>query len=208
MRILQLHIENAATVLEEALQVLRSGGVILYPTDTLYGLGADALSDEAVDKVYAVKAREKGKPVYAILSDVSEAEKYAEIGDRARALAERFLPGPLALVLKKREGIDTGIARGIDTFGIRIPKHGFCTALARAFQKPFTTTSANSAGKLPERSVVEILEQLGDGASYIDLVIDAGPVKDTTPSTIVDVSSGALEIIREGAIPASKVLSV
>lgn len=208
MRTIVLTDANLKEVVEEARTVLLGGGVMLYPTDTLYGLGADALSDVAVEKVYAVKAREKGKPVYSVVSSIEAAEAYAEVGERARVLAEHFLPGPLALVLKKKEGVEGGVARGLDTFGIRIPKHSFCMELARAFGKPFTTTSANVAGKLPERSVPEILEQLGDRASAIDLVIDGGPVKDTTPSTIVDLSSGALEVLREGAIPLSKVLSV
>lgn len=207
MKILQLKKENADTVLEEALQVLRSGGVILYPTDTLYGLGADAFSDTAIDKVYAIKAREKGKPVYAIVETIEVAERYAEVTETARTLIEKFLPGPLALVLQKKQGIEGGVARGMDTFGIRIPNHAFCLALAQKFGKPYTTTSANIAGKLPERSVEGILEQLGDRASFIDLVIDGGDVKDTTPSTIVDVSSGIPEVIREGAIPSSQIFS-
>ncbi len=207
MRILQLNIENVDTVVEEVLQVLRSGGVILYPTDTLYGLGADAFSDFAIDKVYAIKARERGKPVYAVVENITVAETYGEVTETARTLAEKFLPGPLALVLQKKQGIEGGIARGMDTLGIRIPNHAFCLALAQKFGKPYTTTSANIAGKLPERSVDHILEQLGEGASFIDLVIDGGEVKDTTPSTIVDVSSGIPEVIREGAILSSQIFS-
>lgn len=207
MKILQLKKENADTVLEEALQVLRSGGVILYPTDTLYGLGADAFSDTAIDKVYAIKARERGKPVYAVVENIDVARQYGEVTETARTLIEKFLPGPLALVLQKKQGVEGGIARGMDTFGIRIPNHVFCLALAQKFGKPYTTTSANIAGKLPERSVSGILEQLGERASYIDLVIDGGEVRDTTPSTIVDVSSGIPEVIREGAIPSSQIFS-
>lgn len=208
MRTLTITPESLEECVREARAVLEGGGVILYPTDTLYGLGTDALSDAAVDKVCAIKAREPGKPIYSIVSDMAAAEACAEVTEKARDLAKRFLPGPLSLILKKKQGIETGVARGMDTFGIRIPKHDFCLALARAFGKPFTTTSANIAGKLPEHSTPQILEQLGDRASKIDLVIDAGAVKGAKPSTIVDVSTGALELVREGAIPAQHILDI
>jgi L-threonylcarbamoyladenylate synthase len=189
----------------KAAQVLASGGVILYPTDTLYGLGADALSDGAVASVYAIKGRDEGKPIHAIVADMQMAARYAEVNDLAGKLAAKFLPGPLTLILKKKAGIDTGIARGKATFGIRIPDDGFCLALAHEFGHPFTTTSANGAGQRPERSVGAILSQLGESAALIDLIIDAGELPERLPSTVVDVSNGEIAIIREGAIAASDV---
>ncbi|OGG73087.1 threonylcarbamoyl-AMP synthase [Candidatus Kaiserbacteria bacterium RIFCSPLOWO2_01_FULL_53_17] len=191
-------------IVNRAADILRSGGVILYPTDTLYGLGADALSDTAVKKVRQIKGRDEGKPIHAIVADLAMAVEYAEVNDVARKLATKFLPGPLTLILKKKAGIKTGIAKGINTFGIRIPDNRFCLDLAQEFRKPFTTTSANLAGTKPERSVEKILTQLGERAELIDLVIDAGDPPagggERLPSTVVDVSEGELKILREGTI--------
>jgi L-threonylcarbamoyladenylate synthase len=188
-----------------AAQVLATGGIILYPTDTLYGLGADAFSDSAVDKIYAVKGREIGKPIHCIVADVASLQGYGEMNDAARSLAQRFLPGPLTLILKKYPGIDGGIAREMETIGIRIPADAFCTALALAFARPYTTTSANISGMKPELSVDRILAQLGERASLIDLIIDAGTLPERLPSTVVDVSSGEPAILREGAIPSAEI---
>jgi len=195
-------------VAEKAADVLRSGGVILYPTDTLYGLGADALSDEAVAKLYAIKGRDEKKPVHAIVADMEMVGRYAEINEPARRLAEKFLPGPLTLILKKCAGIDTGIAKGMDTFGIRIPASELCLEIARTFGKPYTTTSANLAGQKTGCSVESILAQLGERASLIDLVIDAGELPERMPSTVVDVSSEEMKILRKGVISSSEIYGV
>ncbi len=191
-----------------AAALLASGGVILYPTDTLYGLGADALSDEAVAKIYAIKGRDEKKPMHAIVADVAMAARYGEMNPLAQKLAEHFLPGPLTLILKKYEESNTGIARDIDTFGIRIPDNDFCSALAQAFDRPFTTTSANVSGAIPARTIDEIVMQFGAEASLIDLAIDAGVLPSRTPSTIVDASDGTAKILREGAISVSDIDSV
>jgi len=184
----------------KAAAVLRSGGVILYPTDTLYGLGADALSDAAVAKVREIKGRDAQKPIHAIIADVEMANRYGEVNEKAFALMCAYMPGPLTLILKKKAGIDTGIGKGMGTFGVRIPDNQFCVDVARIFGNPFTTTSANAAGAEPERSIEKILTQLGEKADLIDLVIDAGEMPERLPSTVVDVSSGEAKVLREGAI--------
>lgn len=188
---------------QKAAAILEAGGVILYPTDTLYGLGADALSDEAVAKIYAIKGRDEKKPIHAIVADADMANRYGEVHEKAFALMCAYMPGPLSLVLKKRPSVDTGIGKGIDTFCIRIPDNRFCLDLAHAFGRPYTTTSANCAGMEPARDVASILKQLGEKAGMIDLVIDAGELPLKAPSTVVDVSSGEVQVLREGAIPAS-----
>lgn len=195
------------SAIEKAVAVLRAGGIVLYPTDTLYGLGADALSDEAVAKICKIKEREEKKPIHAVVADMAMAAEYGEVHDYARMLAEQFLPGPLTLVLAKKTGVNTGIAQHIDTFGIRIPNHGFCLELAHAFGKPYTTTSANIAGAENNRSVDAILEQLQDHAGLIDLVVDAGELAVSEPSTVVDVSKPEPVIVREGAISAGDIWS-
>lgn len=186
--------------------VLRQGGVILYPTDTVYGLGADALSESAIAKVYDIKSREARKPLHAVVSDLEMAARYAEVNDIARTLAERFLPGPLTLVLKKKADADPAMSKGRNEFAVRIPKNDFCLELARSFGQPYTTTSANVSGEESKNTPAEILTQLGDKASLIGLVIDAGELAGSQPSTIVTCVSGFPSILREGAIPASAIL--
>jgi L-threonylcarbamoyladenylate synthase len=209
--------ENRQEAVARASAVLGSGGVILYPTDTLYGLGADAFSDEAVAKVYSIKGRDEKKPIHCIVLDIQTAQRYTEVNDLARKLAEKFLPGPLTLVLKKsaqgrsalggKSQVDSGIGRDTYTIGIRIPQNEFCLELARTFG-PYTTTSANVAGAEGLRSVPEILAQLGEHASMIDLAIDAGELPQRKPSTVVDVSSSEVKILREGAISAAEISQV
>lgn len=204
MQTITLTKTNIHEAVARAADVLRSGGVILYPTDTLYGLGADAFSDEAVAKVYAIKGRDEKKPIHCVVADLAMAENVAYVNEPARSLAARFLPGALTLVLKKKP-TDAGIAKGMSTIGIRIPDNEFCLELARVFG-PFTTTSANIAGAEDQRSAESILQQLGERASGIELVIDADELPERKPSTVVDVSSGSAGVLREGAIPAADIL--
>ncbi|MDO8522117.1 MAG: L-threonylcarbamoyladenylate synthase [bacterium] len=215
MEVLNLKKQGITACVKNVVKELRSGGVILYPTDTLYGLGADALSDKAVGKIYELKGRDKRKPIHAIVADIKMMEKYAEVPDMARMLAKEFLPGPLTLILKKKKGVKTGVAKGISKIGFRVPNNPFCLALAKKFGKPITTTSANRAGCKTECTVKEILEQLSGAEKKIGLVVDAGelpkrrlqvpPQPAGQPSTVVDLTGTEPVILREGAIPVADI---
>lgn len=197
---------------KRAVEVLRAGGVVLYPTDTLYGLGADALSDAAVEKIYDIKGRDEKKPIHAIVADVTMAEKYGKVNDAVHKLAERF-GGAVTLIVEKMD-TDSGILRGVETFGFRIPNNAFCIAFAKAFGGPITATSANKSGATAARRVEDILAQLGlsaqagESAQKIDLIIDAGELPERKPSTVVDCSGPSPKILREGAVSASDIDSV
>ncbi len=205
MDVLSLIEDNGRGCAARAANVLRTGGVILYPTDTLYGLGADALSDVAVEKVYSIKGREEGKPMHAIVADLEMAGRYGEIDDRVRLLAQKFPKGKITFVVKKKAGANTGIVRDGNTFGFRIPDNEFCIAMLRAFDGPITATSANKSGEAPESSVEKILEQLGASAEGIALAIDGGAISGGLASSVVDLSAGEVRILREGAIPAVEI---
>lgn len=185
---------------------LDADGVILYPTDTVYGLGADAFSDEAVEKIYAIKGRDPQNPISCVVADLETAAEFVEVNDVARKLAEKFLPGPLTMILKKKKEITGGIARGIDTIAIRIPRNEFCLTLARAYGRPFTTTSANLSGLPTGSTVDEILEQLGETSQLIDLSIDGGRLEDRKPSTIIDLATGLPSVLRTGVISEEEIL--
>ena len=214
MEVMHLDGTNREHLANRAAEVLRAGGVVLYPTDTLYGLGADALSDAAVAKIYAIKVREEKKPIHAIAADIEMVSRYAQLSDIGAVLAKNFWPGALTLLFKKKQGVDSGIAKDIETIGFRIPDNEFCIALAREFGGPITATSANRSGEQPQRNIEAILKQLAAGsysnvlqktAIGIDLIVDAGELPARMPSTVVDVSADKPMILREGAIPASEI---
>lgn len=202
VRVKETGIEAAAA---RAAGELRSGKIVIMPTDTLYGVAVDAFSNEAVDRVYDLKGRDEHKPIHCIVRDLETASEYAKIDPIARVIADRFLPGPLTIVVRKKDSIETGIGRNIATIGIRIPNEPFCLALAAKFERPFTTTSANKSGMPPEFSIGAIVSQFGSDATKIDLVIDAGELPRRAPSTIVDISNGDVVILREGAVSAADI---
>ena len=136
------------------------------------------------------------------------AEEYADVSDDARLLAKKFFPGPLTLILKKKSAFMHGIARGIETIGIRIPDNEFCLSLASSFGRPFSATSANISGQPSFLSVDAILEQFDNSIHTIDLVIDAGELPPSKPSTVVDLSQAESLILREGAIEPSDIWNV
>jgi L-threonylcarbamoyladenylate synthase len=208
MEVLKLSASTLDKCVARAAEVLRAGGVVLYPTDTLYGLGADAFSDEVVAKIYKIKGRDEGKPIHALVDTIEMAERYAELTDDARLLAERLLQGQVTFILRKKVGVDAGIARGITTFGFRIPDNDFCLDLVRALGTPVTATSANKSGEKPECSVEKILAQLGEQANYIALVIDADELPPSEPSSVMDLSGEEPVLLREGAIAAAEIWKV
>ncbi|MBI4088385.1 threonylcarbamoyl-AMP synthase [Candidatus Kaiserbacteria bacterium] len=196
---------NIEGVADRAADALRSGGVVLYPTDTLYGLGADAFSDEAVGKIYDIKGREEGKLIHAIVANVEMAGRYGEVNDLGRALVRELPPGKVTLIVCKKQDIDSGICRAVSTFGFRIPDNEFCLKLLRSFGGPITATSANKSGETPPRDIKTILAQFGEGAKNIDLAVDAGRLPAGKPSTVVDLTSPEPVILREGAVSAADV---
>ena len=207
MKIRKLGPDTLEACAAEASDVLKAGGVILFPTDTLYGLGADALSDEAVQKIYDIKGRDEKKPIHGIASDVNMLEVYGVLSDIGRTIAQRFFPGPLTLILEKRPEFDSGITKGIATIGFRIPNNEFDREVARVFGRPYTATSANIAGQKPQRSLGAILAQLGPAIAMIDIAFDAGELPQSEPSTVIDVSSDEAVVLRNGAIPSSEILA-
>lgn len=195
--------ENAGDALAKAGKALRAGGIVLYPTDTVYGLAVDVTNPDAVKRLYALKRRAEGKPVLILVEDVASIEKYAVMNEAARSFAKRFLPGALTLVLPATDALAKGFAAD-GTVGIRVSGDPFCLALAREFGAPFTSTSANVAGMETRASVSEILAQFGERADMIALAIDAGKRENRQPSTVVSCVSDVPVVLREGAIPASE----
>jgi L-threonylcarbamoyladenylate synthase len=204
MQVVNLKEVGIEATARSAAAALGKGGVIIFPTDTLYGLGADAFSDEAVARIYTIKGRDEKKPIHAIVSDLEMAGQYGIVDDMIYQLAEKLPKGKVTFVVKKKPGVDTGIARSIETFGFRIPDSSFCRTLAGAFGRPLTATSANRSGQDTPRDLSGIIVQLGSDTG-IDLAIDAGALPASSPSTVVDVSTGEAIILREGAVSKSEI---
>jgi L-threonylcarbamoyladenylate synthase len=194
--------------MDHAANVLKEGGIILFPTDTLYGLGADALNPEALKRLRALKGREEKKAISIVVADMAMAEKYAEVTPLARRLAERFLPGKLTLVLSAKGNLPEELTAGTGTVGIRIPKHLLCLNIARELGRPYTATSANVSDREPELSAEKILAQFGDKAKEIGKVIDMGELPESAPSTVVDARGEKPLVLREGAVSAEDIRSV
>ena len=199
MEIVRVTEDNLAEIALLTGKILSLGGVILYPTDTLYGLGVDALNTEAVQRLRQVKAREGKKPISVVVRNHEEAEKHVHISPEAKALMERHLPGALTLVVPARAHIPEGVLLN-GALGVRIPDDTVALALAHTFPNPITATSANISGYRTAHTVEDILRDLGRHAEYIDLVIDDGPRESPHPSTVVTLIEGRPYILRAGKI--------
>jgi L-threonylcarbamoyladenylate synthase len=186
-----------------AIEVLRGGGVVALPTDTVYGLVAVASDAAAVERVYEIKARDPSQPMPLFVASVEQAALVGEMNAAALALAAKFWPGALTIVLRKRPAYATRAVAGGDTIAVRAPGDPFLREAA-AQLGPLTGTSANIAGREECHTAAEVRAQLGD---TVDLVVDAPVAATGRPSTIVDCSEpGAVRVVREGAISGEAVV--
>ena len=177
------------TDIKKASEIIRKNGIVIYPTETVYGIGANIFSNIALEKVFTIKKREKDKPVSVAVSDIKMMEDLVYIGEKERRFIEKFLPGPVTVVLKKKERVPDLLTSGSKLLGIRFPAHESTIRLIQLAGVPITSTSANISGEAPPASVDEI-------RISADYIIDGGVCKGE-PSTVVDLVN--LKIIRKGA---------
>lgn len=189
---------DSASILAAA-RVLAAGGLVVYPTETLYGLGADALNEAALQRLVEVKVREPGKPIAVLISDTDMLHDLVEaVPPRAKTLMRRFWPGPLTIVLQARPSVSALLTGNGGGIGIRISGHPIATALVREVGHPITAPSANPAGERPPRCIEEARAYFG---SRVDYYLDGGCLPGEPASTVADVRNG-LRVIREGAVAA------
>jgi len=181
--------------------VLREGGIILYPTDTVYGLGCDPFNEEALRKIIELKGRDAEKGLLVLVNSLDMIESLVYISDLSRKVSNEFHPGPLTLTLRGKKVFSEQL-RGpyTESLAIRIPDNQFCLELLKVFGEPLVSTSANVSGLPVLNTPQEILEQFGDRAGLIDYVVDHGMLPESEPSTLVDLSGNTPKILREGAI--------
>jgi L-threonylcarbamoyladenylate synthase len=181
-----------------AAALLREGGVVAIPTDTLYGLAADPWNSAAVAKVFTIKGRPDDRALPLVAASVDQVEQWiGEMDPIARRLAQRFWPGPLTMVMHAPSALAPGVTAGGTTVGVRVPAHAVTRALCAAFERPVTATSANISGHAATDDPEKVAETLVSG---LDLLLDAGTTPGGPASTIVDLTHGEMRLIREGAV--------
>jgi len=178
-----------------AIKALKTGNLIVYPTDTLYALGADIFNDDAVKRVFKVKKRPSSNPLSVAVANFDVITKIAYTNDVVKKVVERFLPGPLTIILQKKDSVSNVITSGLDKIAVRIPKNDIALDLLSAFG-PLTVTSANIHGEKTPYVIKEIMMQF---STNISVYLDDGRL-DAKPSTIVDLTSEKPTIVRKGSI--------
>lgn len=194
--------------LPEILAVLGRGNVIVFPTETAYGLGADATNPQALQKIFEIKGRPKHNPLSVAVADTATAKRYGVFSQEAEKIARAFLPGPLTLVVPSNGALPSTDGTEKMTVGFRIPDHQWLLTLLRAFDKPLTATSANASGLDPCYSILAVRESLGDTWNSVGLVVDAGEIPQNPVSTVVDCTGEHFVIKREGPITGEAVEKV
>jgi L-threonylcarbamoyladenylate synthase len=186
---------------QRAAEILKRGGLVAFPTETVYGLGADASSKEAVARLYAAKRRPTDHPVIVHFASAQAAFEWArDIPQAARTLAERFWPGPLTMILKRAARAGDFVTGGQDTVGLRVPRHPVARQLLQAFGGSIAAPSANRFGQVSPTTAAHVREDLGKD---VDLVLDGGPSEVGIESTIVDLSGAQPVLLRPGQISAA-----
>src|SRR5512146_269229 len=179
-------------------EVIASGGVIAYPTDTFYGLGADPENPAAVKRLFAIKGRRKDQPILLLIADPADAGRWtAEITRTAEGLMGRYWPGALTLVFRARGGVLPELTAGTGTIGLRVPGSVLARGLIRFIGHALTGTSANRSGRPNLRTAQEAVEEIG---GLVDLVLDGGQTAGGAASTVLDVTAAVPRLIRKGAI--------
>ena len=192
--------------LAKAGEHIRAGEVVVYPTETLYGLGADATNADAIRKIFLMKGRLESSPIPVIVADM---EMLRELVEEVNLISERliksFWPGPLTIIFDAKKSLPAELTAGTGSIGVRIPDSSVAVELVRAACRPLTATSANLSGKQPPSSMSEILSQL---AKKPAMIIDVGELPSSAPSTVVDPRGKKVKILRQGAIGEKAIMEV
>jgi len=207
MQVIKITSINFNQSVKNAILVLKRGGVIAYPTETAYGLGADFLNPVAVRKVYQIKGRDYKKPLSVIVSSLAMAKRFVKFNRLSLALVKKYWPGPLTLILNFQLSILNEFKiDNYKTLGLRISSNKLATLIVKKFGRPITATSANISGKGECFLAKEVVNQFKNRKYQPDLIIDAGKLPKKRMSTIVRITNNQIEVLRQGSvkIPSSK----
>ncbi len=184
--------------LDNCIEVLRNGGIVIFPTETVYGIGTNAYCEKSVEKIYEIKERPEEKPLSILVSNVNEISKYAIINNSMEEqIIKNFMPGPITIILEKRPEVFNYITSGKNTIGIRIPDNKIILKILEALKLPIVAPSANISGY---PSGIELNEILPDFENKVDICIDGGKSELSESSTIVQVVDNEIKVLRQGKI--------
>lgn len=204
MEIVRLTASRQASVIRRASQVLRRGGTIVYPTDTLYGLGANPFSRRAFNKILAIKGRSARKGISVLVADQAQLRRVVKISEPDAKKLESVWPGPVTVILQKRKRVPRWLTGQRETIAVRWPQPCFATALLAAYGRSITATSANVSGLAGSNSISAIMRQFTSRPVQPDLIIDAGRLPNHRPSAIVQFTRRGRRVLRSGARTAKK----
>jgi L-threonylcarbamoyladenylate synthase len=198
VEIIRLGAENVEKAFSRCRDVVRAGGIIVYPTDTYYGMGADPRNREAVKRIFALKKRSPGQPLLVLLADAAQVRDWAaHVSSDAERLMKQYWPGPLTLVFDAQPQVLVVVTGGTGSIGLRVPGNAVTRQLLHVVGTALTGTSANISGQPGVVNAEQAASMIGDG---VDLILDAGPATGGKPSTLLDVRSLPFKVIRPGAI--------
>ena len=201
MNIIQLTLKNSEEIIGETVKVLKSGGLVIFPSDTVYGALVDATSRAAVEKLIAFKNRPPGKPISIFVPGFKSIFLQAKVDNKQESILKTILPGPFTVILDSRHKINLLLESEKGSLGIRIPNYQPITKLMEKFGRPVTATSANQSGRSPHYSVETLLNDLSiKRKNLIDLVVDAGKLPRNKPSTVVDLTESKIKVLRRGDV--------
>ena len=190
--------KNINLTINQAIKTLQSGGLVIFPSDTVYGLLVDATNKAAVEKLIAFKNRPVGKPI-SVFTGLGSMGQLVEINNDQQKVFEEILPGPFTIILPSKHKVNKLLESETGTLGVRIPMYRYIEVLVDQFRKPITATSANLAGRSPHYSIGSLLNELTEKQKkLIDLIVDAGQLPKNKPSTVVDLSRSNVKILRQG----------
>jgi L-threonylcarbamoyladenylate synthase len=194
----------SATTISEAARILREGGLVAFPTETVYGLGADATNDHAVARIFAAKSRPEINPLISHLATVDEAEAHGRFSESARKLARAFWPGPLTIVIERSANCSIShlCSAGLESVALRVPNHPLALALLKEVGRPVAAPSANRSGRISPTTAEHVRRSLG---SAVDMIVDGGPCKVGLESTVIQFEGDTVRLLRPGGLPRQEI---
>lgn len=201
MEIIKLKSTNHKEIIKKASRILAAGGLLVYPTETCYGIGGDATNERSISKLLKYKTKRADKAISVAVSDLKMATKYVQINKAAKNIYQNFLPGPVTVISKSKNKLAKNVASSQGTQGIRIPDYQLIIDLVKNYKKPITATSANASYKKTPYTIKDIFDNITvKQKQMIDLVIDAGRLPKREPSTVIDTTLDNIYIVRQGAM--------
>ena len=196
-----IKVNKGCDIIKKAVKILKSGGLIIYPTETCYGIGADATNQRAINKLLKYKRKRQGKAISIAVANKKMAKKYVKINEIAENIYDNYLPGPITVVSKSKGKVAKGVEAEDGTLGVRIPDYDLVLKIIQNLGKPITATSANMSYKKTPYSIQDILTNISKKQQeLIDLIIDAGKLPKNKPSTVINTTLNEIQILREGDV--------